>query len=49
MRRHVRKVICSGKAFVMNVPTLIHQYEEPNALDQLCEFEHAELAEPWRW
>lgn len=43
------KVIGTDEAFVSNMPTLMYQYDEPDALDLPYESEQAESAVSWRW
>jgi len=49
MLYHGWKVIGTEEAFIINMPTLMYQYDEPDALDLPYESADAELVVPWRW
>ena len=46
---HGWKVIGTDEAFITNMPTLMYQYDEPDALDLPYESEQAKSVVPWRW
>lgn len=49
MLYHGWKVIGTDEAYITNMPTLMYQYDEPDALDLPYESERAESVVPWRW
>lgn len=49
MLYHGWKVIGTDEAFIVNMPTLLYQYDEPDALDLPYESEDAASVVPWRW
>jgi len=49
MLHHGWKVIGTDEAFITNMPTLMYQYDEPDAFDLPYESEKAKSVVPWRW
>lgn len=46
---HGWKVIGVEEAFIVNMPTSMYDYEQPDALDLPYESPEAETVVPWRW